>query len=181
MGHSEAPSMICSIVKSLLVFENGKIPPNLHFRQPRPDIPALVEGRLKVVDEVQDFQGKVIAVNSFGFGGANAHALLEINSKEKINFGIPNDDLPRLVLWSGRTEEAVNYVFDSVTKQPLDGEYVALLQNIQTATQSSNTYRGFGVFKQEKGEKILKFIENCKILMIFRPLHQRHLPHSSRR
>lgn len=150
MGHSEASSSINSIIKSLMTFENRKIPPNIHFKTPRPGIPSLQSGRLQVVSEPQDFHGSLIAVNSFGFGGANAHALLQINPKDKINYGIPNDDLQRLVLWSGRTEEAVNVIFDSVLKQPLDREYIALLQSIQMSTQSSNTYRGYALFGQEK-------------------------------
>lgn len=151
MGHSEASSSINSIIKSLFAFENRKIPPNIHYNSPRPGIPSLQAGRLHVVSEAEDFDGSLIAVNSFGFGGANAHALLQINPKDKINFGIPIDNLPRLVLWSGRTEEAVNVIFDSVLKQPLDSEYIALLQNIQTTTQTSNTYRGYGLFAQERG------------------------------
>jgi acyl transferase domain-containing protein len=69
MGHSEAASGICGIIKSLLAFENQKMSPTIHFKVPRPDCETLVEGRLKVVDKVTDFDGKLIAVNSFGFGG----------------------------------------------------------------------------------------------------------------
>jgi fatty acid synthase len=69
MGHSEAASLICSMVKSILIFENKKIPPNIHFTEPRSDCPAIIEGRLKVIDEVTDFDGKYIGCNSFGFGG----------------------------------------------------------------------------------------------------------------
>lgn len=164
MGHSEASSSICSIMKSLLIFENGKIPPNIHFRQARPGIPSLESGRLQVVSEVQDFNGNLISVNSFGFGGANSHALLKINPKMKINGGIPNDDLPRLLLWSGRTEEAVNVIFDSVLKQPLDAEFIGLLQNTQTSTPSSNTYRGYAIFNQpsenDKAACVERHIDN---------------------
>lgn len=99
-----------------------------------------------------------------GFGGANAHALLKRNMKEKINRGIPQDNLPRLLLWSGRTEEAVNAILDSVLAQPLDAEYIALLQNVQTATPSSNTYRGYGLFTQsaesENATCIARHIDN---------------------
>lgn len=56
----------------------------------------------------------MIGVNSFGFGGANCHVLLRWNEKEKINGGAPNDDIPRLVVVSGRTEEAVRVMLDEV-------------------------------------------------------------------
>jgi fatty acid synthase, animal type len=151
MGHSEASSGLCSITKIIYAFENQKIPPNINFTSMRKEIPSLVEGRLKVVSEAEDLKGPLIGVNSFGFGGANAHALFKANLKEKVNRGIPKDSMPRLVVWSGRTEEAINAIMDSVTKQPLDAEYVALLQSCQLDSFPANIYRGFGVFTQ-KGE-----------------------------
>lgn len=73
MGHTEASSGICSITKILLAFESGSVPPNLNFKQARKDIPALVEGRLKVCTEVTPLPGSLAAANSFGFGGANGN------------------------------------------------------------------------------------------------------------
>ncbi|KAG5679912.1 hypothetical protein PVAND_009448 [Polypedilum vanderplanki] len=149
LGHTEASSGLCSIVKVITIFENGKIPPNINYNSPRIDIPSLHNGQLKVVDEVTDFNGSLICVNSFGFGGANSHALFKKNPKSKVNFGIPNDDIPRLVIWSGRTEEAVNEILDSITEKPLDAEYIALLQHSQTKTVSANFYKGYGIFTNE--------------------------------
>ena len=45
------------------------MPPNINFTGPRSDCVSVVEGRLKVVDETTDFDGTLIGVNSFGFGG----------------------------------------------------------------------------------------------------------------
>jgi hypothetical protein len=58
------------------------------------------------------WNGGLIAVNSFGFGGANAHILLRPNPKPKAP--AIQDNIPRLVALSGRTEEAVNYFLDKV-------------------------------------------------------------------
>lgn len=71
LGHCEGSSAICSITKILLAFETGLVAPNLHFRKAREDIPALIEGRLKVCDEITPLPGNLAAANSFGFGGAN--------------------------------------------------------------------------------------------------------------
>lgn len=54
-------------------------------------------------------------MNSFGFGGANCHVLLNHNPKTKVNNGLPMDDLPRLVVTSGRTEEAVDTILSDVS------------------------------------------------------------------
>jgi fatty acid synthase len=55
-----------------------------------------------------------VGVNSFGFGGANAHVLLQSNDKNKVNGGAPTDSIPRLVVASGRTEEAVDVILKDV-------------------------------------------------------------------
>ncbi|CRK99510.1 CLUMA_CG012829, isoform A [Clunio marinus] len=151
MGHSEASSGLCSITKVIIAFENQTIPPNINFESPRRDISALVEGKLKVVDEIMKLEGPLVCINSFGFGGANAHALFKANPKEKVNRGVPNDNIPRLVVWSGRTEEAVSSILDSVRQKPLDAEYVALLQNCQIDSMPANIFRGYGVYVQKNG------------------------------
>ena len=63
----------------------------------------------------QKWNGKLVGINSFGFGGANAHVLLKWNEKTKINGGAPTDSLPRLVVASGRTEEAVDVFLKDVS------------------------------------------------------------------
>ncbi|CAH2039961.1 unnamed protein product, partial [Iphiclides podalirius] len=73
MGHSEPASGLCSIAKVVVAMERGVIPANLHYKTPNPDIPALSDGRIKVVDKNTPWEGGLVAVNSFGFGGANAH------------------------------------------------------------------------------------------------------------
>lgn len=65
--------------------------------------------------EPTEWPGGLSAVNNFGFGGSNGHALLDSHHKTKINNGLPSDDLPRLVLVSGRTEEAVDVMLKDVS------------------------------------------------------------------
>lgn len=59
-----------------------------------------------------DFNGGYVALNSFGFGGANAHVLLKSNPKPKI--GPISTNVPRLISVSGRTENAVNNMLKNV-------------------------------------------------------------------
>lgn len=146
MGHAEASSAVASCAKLILALESQKIAPNINLNELRDDIPALVEERIKIVTETQDLDSPFVSLNSFGLGGANAHALFKGNMKSKINNGIPNDNLNRLLCWSGRTESAVNSIFDDVLSRQLDSEFLALLQNSQISTTLSNTYRGYGIF-----------------------------------
>ncbi|XP_067616135.1 fatty acid synthase isoform X2 [Eurosta solidaginis] len=153
IGHSEAASGICSLVKACFAFKSRKIAPNINFCDIKPEITALSEGRLVVVSDVMELEKPYIGVNSFGFGGANAHALLKAFGKPKINKGIPEDDLPRLLTWAGRTEESVNHIFNTIEKKSLDSEFLALLYNIQKEEVSGMVFRGYGVFvKSEKSQ-----------------------------
>lgn len=96
--------------------ETGIITLTIHFKHPRKELDAIFEGRIKIVTESTEWNGGFVGINSFGFGGANSHILLKSNSKQKINNGVPNDDLPRLVIVSGCTEEAVKIILDDVSK-----------------------------------------------------------------
>ncbi len=76
--------------------------------------------------------------------------MLKGNDKNKVDNGAPTDSLPRLVVWSGRTEEAVKSVFDYIEQGPLDAGFIGLLHEIQKGDSHwQNTYRGYGVFKHE--------------------------------
>lgn len=154
VGHSEAASGICSLVKACLAFQNGKIAPNINFTEVKPEIAALSEGRLVVVKDVVDLEKPYIGVNSFGFGGANAHALLKGFDKQKINCGVPNDDIPRLLTWAGRTEDSVNHIFNVIENQPLDAEFFALLHNVQKEEVSGMVFRGYAVFSKNGTDQV---------------------------
>ncbi|XP_062548539.1 fatty acid synthase-like [Armigeres subalbatus] len=166
IGHTEAAAGVCSIAKCIIAMENDLIPPNINFTECRKDIPALVEGRLKVVSEPTSLGGSLIGINSFGFGGANAHTLLCRNLKEKKNHGVPEDDLPRVVLWSGSTKEAVECMLQDISERPLDAEFIGLLHDIEKQPIQGHRYRGFGIFQNNgNNSAILKEsrIERVKI------------------
>lgn len=73
IGHTESTSGACSVAKVIITFQNGQIPPNIHFEQVRPSVPALTAKRMIVCDKITPFKGDKIAINSFGFGGANGN------------------------------------------------------------------------------------------------------------
>lgn len=75
-GHLESASGILGFIKAVLVCHHGVIPPSLHFDSPSRhiDFDAL---KIAVVTKPQDIpHDAVVGVNSFGFGGANAHVSL---------------------------------------------------------------------------------------------------------
>ncbi|XP_053598737.1 fatty acid synthase [Microplitis demolitor] len=161
LGHAEPASGMCSIAKVVIANESGIIPPNLHYKRPREGVKALEEGRVKVITEPTPWEGGYVGVSSFGFGGANAHILLKSNPIDKINGGAPNDDLPRLVVVSGRTEAAVEALLHDVESRPLDVEYVRLLQDIHSEDIPGHLYRGYTILsKHTTQENRIRDIEH---------------------
>lgn len=79
IGHLEAGAGIAGIIKTALALRHGMIPPNLHFKTPNPHI-DFAKLKLRVAQGLEPFRDDglpvIAGVNSFGFGGANAHAVL---------------------------------------------------------------------------------------------------------
>ncbi|KAG6446749.1 hypothetical protein O3G_MSEX004583 [Manduca sexta] len=143
LGHSEPASGLCSIAKMCIAYTTGYIPPNLNYVVPREGVTSLVDGRMQVITEKQPWSRGMSGVNSFGFGGANAHVLLKNVAREKVNNGMPADDLPRLVCVSGRTESAVAKFLDDLESRTVDVEAIRLLHAIHDEDITGHVVRGY--------------------------------------
>lgn len=78
IGHLEAGSGIAGLIKTALSLHHGAIPASLHFEQPHPDINfTTLNLRVPVALEPLPRKDAIAAINSFGFGGTNAHAILQ--------------------------------------------------------------------------------------------------------
>jgi acyl transferase domain-containing protein/NADPH:quinone reductase-like Zn-dependent oxidoreductase/acyl carrier protein len=80
IGHLEPASGMAGLLKALLVLRHGKIPPQLHLKNFNPSI-DFASLNLRVPRNglrLPKAGGAELAgVNSFGFGGANAHVVLQ--------------------------------------------------------------------------------------------------------
>ncbi|KAF2181508.1 hypothetical protein K469DRAFT_589235 [Zopfia rhizophila CBS 207.26] len=80
MGHSEPSSGIAGVMKAVLAIERGVIPPTIGIETLNPNI-NMRDGRLKIVTESTpwpDLPVRRASINSFGYGGSNAHAIVEL-------------------------------------------------------------------------------------------------------
>jgi myxalamid-type polyketide synthase MxaE and MxaD len=80
IGHLEAASGIASVIKTILILQQQAFPPNLHFQTLNPNISF--ENTCFVLPErllpwTSSDASRYAAISSFGFGGTNAHAILE--------------------------------------------------------------------------------------------------------
>ncbi len=111
LGHLEAAAGIAGLAKAVLAVNRGVIPANRGYANPNPHIP-FANLRLKVVAEPTpwpDGDGPRIAgVSSFGFGGTNAHVVLESPLLADAEAPAPQD-LPAVstLVVSGKTPDRV--------------------------------------------------------------------------
>ncbi|PXX71337.1 acyl transferase domain-containing protein [Nocardia tenerifensis] len=80
IGHTEAAAGIASVIKAALAIQHRVIPPQGWLDKPNPDIPLDELGlRIQVDAEplAPEADPMTIAVNGFGYGGTNAHAILQ--------------------------------------------------------------------------------------------------------
>ncbi len=80
IGHLESASGIASLIKVVLCLQHKEIPPHLHLTQLNPYI--YIEGTpLSIPTKLQEWlpgkELRLAGVSSFGFGGTNAHVVLE--------------------------------------------------------------------------------------------------------
>lgn len=82
IGHLEGAAGIAGVIKASLAVQHGKIPPNLHFNELNPAIKPFYD-KLCVPATAAPWPAlapglpRRVSVNSFGFGGANVHAIVE--------------------------------------------------------------------------------------------------------
>ena len=91
LGHTEGTAGVAGILKAALAIQHSCIPPNLLFETLSPSVAPFYKN-LEIrqtarpwPDNAKD-QPKRASVNSFGFGGTNAHAILESYEKPVSGF-----------------------------------------------------------------------------------------------
>ncbi|MFE9931262.1 beta-ketoacyl synthase N-terminal-like domain-containing protein [Streptomyces sp. NPDC005533] len=78
LGHTMQASGMAGLIKAALAVHEGVLPPTLHLEEPHAD---LARTRMRPVREAEPWergpQPRRAGVNAFGFGGINAHVVLE--------------------------------------------------------------------------------------------------------
>ncbi|KAH7956464.1 hypothetical protein HPB52_009978 [Rhipicephalus sanguineus] len=166
VGHSETASGICSIAKVILTMETGSIAANLHFNEANPDIPSLLDGRITVVQRPTPFPGGAVGINSFGFGGANAHAILKANPGPVVKSAARDKpELPRLVLMAGRSKESLVRTMERMEAEgPYPDSAYTLLNFVGQPSVSQFPFRGFVLVPADvSGKPVTKTAEEAAV------------------
>lgn len=119
IGHLEAGAGVAGLIKAALVVKHGHIPANLHFTTPNSRI-SLDDLRIDIPRTGRPFPGagrRIAGVNSFGFGGTNAHVVLA-EPPAPVDAPDTNDSPAPLAVLpiSARSEEALVATADRLAR-----------------------------------------------------------------
>ncbi|TVY51056.1 Fumagillin dodecapentaenoate synthase [Lachnellula cervina] len=179
IGHSEAAAGVSGLIKAILAVERGVIPGNPTFLEPNPkiDFNALrVRPTRTAIDWPAGLPVRRASVNSFGFGGANAHAVLEAadysrhvsSYVEKIGsdfFSIDDEDTkvegtPKVLVFSANDEQSLKDNVKSLSRHILNPAIfldTADLAYTLSERRTRHYQRGFVVTKTSSfsGESVI--------------------------
>jgi len=149
LGHLESASGMAGLVKAVLALKNRALPPALHLVTPNPRIVfaalnlELVTGYKPLAKEKD--KPLVAGVNSFGFGGTNAHILLqEWRPAVDETTGLATSESTIPLFLSARSEAAL---------RAMAGRYADFLQERSSWEFYNITYEA--AFRRERMEKRL--------------------------
>ncbi|KAI1746035.1 hybrid PKS-NRPS PsoA [Xylaria scruposa] len=115
IGHTEGTAGLASLLKASQAVQHGLIPPNLHFTRLNPAIQPYyhhleVPTRLIPWPALPTGASRRASVNSFGFGGTNAHAIVESweNKAPDVPLSIPPSNYWGPFVFSARSQTALS-------------------------------------------------------------------------
>ncbi|MDU1904281.1 MAG: beta-ketoacyl synthase N-terminal-like domain-containing protein [Dysgonomonas sp.] len=130
VGHAMPAAGILGLIKTTLALYNRQIPPTLHCERP---LKEMAKTRFRPVTKLEEWDENkyplVAGVNAFGFGGINAHVILEAYGEGKAaesNSKTPFND--KVIALSAPTKEAlVDSLRSGQANNNLDGDYRLVL------------------------------------------------------
>lgn len=170
IGHSENAAGISGLLKAVMAVEKGIIPGNPTFIDPNPkiDFERLKVKASRTALPWPDMPSRIASVNSFGYGGSNAHAVIQdagsflgesFNSSYTSSFAktdsfFDDDDedqtsRPQVLAFSANDEDSLKRYIKDLQKHLVDPRVSVKLQDLShTLSRRSGLFnRGFLVSK----------------------------------
>ncbi len=115
LGHAEGASGILALIKTLLMYETGQIPPNLHLDAKLSPHESVRDGTIRIVTGKPAPWGRGnVSISNFGFGGTNAHVILgrapaatAVSAAPEAKIATPNECNGLVLSYARCTEDLV--------------------------------------------------------------------------
>lgn len=166
VGHSEGASGLTSIVKVAMAFEKGKIPPSHGVVNINPKL-MLKEYNMKIATQTEEWPRTLrrASINSFGYGGANAHVILEaVDSflspsripKQILSNGVPESEKKVVVLpLSATSAKSLEKRVQQITQVVNDNHFQVTLDNVaHTLTKGRDHFKNRSFILAKPGGKV---------------------------
>lgn len=143
LGHLEGAAGVVGVMTAALALHHGQIPPTLHHQHLRRGVEKLVRvpTRVEAWPTNEGGEPRVAGVSSFGFGGANAHAILT----QSHNLTPPtNEDpmpLPETVLVSAHSPAALAHAVGCLAERVPGAGSVGVVADTTLARGPHGRYR----------------------------------------
>jgi acyl transferase domain-containing protein/NADP-dependent 3-hydroxy acid dehydrogenase YdfG/acyl carrier protein len=124
VGHAEAAAGVAGVFKAVLCVKHGQVPPHLHLQTVNPaiDLDGLGLSIPTQTETLPRLSGRRVAgVNSFGYGGTNAHVVLA-EPPEAERFDRVEPAAEPLLLLSARSPEALHELAGRHAEALADGD-----------------------------------------------------------
>ena len=172
IGHLEVAAGVAGVIKVLLQLRHRKLVPSINSQPCNPKI-DFANSPFYVVTETQDWiapkdqDGRNLplraCVNSFGFGGVNAHVILEEYVSEQDNKSLPECAEPVVLVLSARNEERLRLRAQQLCQVMREGavDLRALAYTLQVGRDAMKARLAIVVNSQDEAiQKLLSFVSN---------------------
>ena len=146
IGHLEGAAGMAGLIKVVLAMKNKTLPKNLNFNEPNPAIDFEVLN-LEVQAEQTDWPSKndetlKAGINSFGWGGTNAHVVVEEYRAKKATSYNENPETPiqYFLPLSARSESALKEYID---------KYIHYLQELEVESDFKEVCKDTSITKPD--------------------------------
>ena len=159
IGHAESAAGMAGLIKTIMALQHKKIPPHLHFKKLNPAVEIgtdLIQVPTRSADWPEHEGPAVAGVNSFGFGGTNAHVILREHQGPGARrlSGPAQEEVPRprILPFSARDKEVLNSVAVNLAEALSDEQRGLCTENVAYSAarrREFHEYRGAVVFNDK--------------------------------
>ncbi|MBX2821167.1 MAG: SDR family NAD(P)-dependent oxidoreductase, partial [Rhodothermaceae bacterium] len=140
IGHLDVAAGMAGMIKTILALKHKQLPPTLHYTEPNPEIhfdktPFYVNDKLSAWDTQEAVRRA--GVSALGIGGTNAHIILEEAPDHPPSHSL---DKHHLLLWSAKTEEALDEASNNLQHYLINNPGVSLNDVAYTLQTGRNRF-----------------------------------------